>query len=223
MSFIRKIKKGKHTYLAEVEGKRINGKVVQKHIRYVGRELNGKIIKAGTIEDTEVIKVTTWAPLMILNTLAKEINLSEHLGDYGDYLLSLAYAHCLEPKSLNKMNDWFKRTDLHNMLNIDELSEKKLYHALDSINEKNSLSIQKDIFNSVKEVYKIDSKSYVFDVTNVYFYGSECPIAKKGKSKEGKNEAPTVRSAHSAASCGVSSFENSNNLSCATSFPCFLT
>jgi transposase len=187
MSFIRKIKKGKYTYLAEVEGKRINGKVVQKHIRYVGKELNGKIIKTGSIEDTEVTKVTTWAPLMILDCLAKEINLSDHLGDYGDYLLSLAYAHCLEPKSLNKMKDWYERTDLHNILNINELSEKKLYHALDSIDDKNSMSIQKNIFNSVKEKYRIDSKGYAFDVTNVYFYGSECPIAKKGKSKEGKN------------------------------------
>lgn len=187
MVFIRKIKKREHTYLAEVESKRINGKVIQKHIRYVGRELNGKIIKAGTIENTEVTKVTTWAPLMILNTLAKQISLSEYLGDYGDYLLSLAYAHCLEPKSLNKMKDWFERTDLHNMLNIKELSEKKLYHALDSINENNSLLIQKGIFNSIKEIYDINSKGYVFDVTNVYFYGTECPIAKKGRSKEGKN------------------------------------
>lgn len=188
MSFIRKIKKGKYTYLAEVEGRRINGKVVQKHIRYVGKELNGKVIKTGTIENTEVIKVTTWAPLLILNTLAKQINLSEHLGDYGDYLLSLAYAHCLEPKSLNKMKDWYERTDLHNMLEIKEISEKKLYYALDSINEKNSLLIQKGIFNSVREIYSLDSKGYIFDVTNVYFYGTECKIAKKGRNKEGKNK-----------------------------------
>ncbi len=187
MSFIRKIKKGKYTYLAEVEGKRINGKVVQKHIRYVGKELDGKIIKTGSIEDTEVTKVTTWAPLIVLDTLAKQINLSNHLGDYGDYLLSLAYAHCLEPKSLNKMKDWYERTDLHNILNIKEISEKKLYNVLDSIDEKNFMNIQKEIFNSVKEKYNIDSKGYVFDVTNVYFYGTECSIAKKGHNKEGKN------------------------------------
>ena len=64
MAFIRKIKKGKYTYLAEVEGKRINGKVVQKHIRYIGREKDGKIIKSGSIETTEVTKVTIWAPIL---------------------------------------------------------------------------------------------------------------------------------------------------------------
>lgn len=37
MAFIRKIKKKNGIYLAEVENKWINGKVVQKHIRYIGK------------------------------------------------------------------------------------------------------------------------------------------------------------------------------------------
>ena len=186
MTFIRKIKRGKFTYLAEVENKWIDGKVIQKHIRYVGKELNGEKILSGSIANAEVTKVTIWAPLLILNTIAKQINLSEILGDYGDYLLSLAYAHCLDPKSINKMEDWYQRTDLHKMLELKEVSEKKLYYALDSINDKNSELIQRKIFRSVQEIYKIIPKSYFFDVTNVYFHGTECSIAKKGKNKEGK-------------------------------------
>ena len=186
MVFIRKIKRGKFTYLAEVENKWVNGKVIQKHIRYIGKELNGEKILSGSIANAEVTKVTMWAPLLILNTLAKQINLSETLGDYGEYLLSLAYAHCLESKSLNKMEDWYKRTDLHKMLNIQDVSEKKLYYALDSINDKNSEVIQRRIFRSVQEIYKLIPKSYFFDVTNVYFHGTECSFAKKGKNKDGK-------------------------------------
>jgi len=49
MAFIRKIKRGQHTYLAKVENKWINGKVIQKHICYVGREINGKPIRSGTL------------------------------------------------------------------------------------------------------------------------------------------------------------------------------
>lgn len=185
MAFIRNIKKGGYTYLAEVENKWVNGKVVQKHLRYVGRKLNGRNIYSGSIENIEVTKVSTWAPLLVLNTLARQIHLSEILGDYGGYLLSLAYAHCLEPKSVNKMEEWFKRTDLHNMLSINEVSEKKLYHALDSVCGKKLELTQKKIFNAVKLGYNLYPKGYFFDVTNVYFYGTECSIGKKGKNKEG--------------------------------------
>ena len=188
MVFIRKIKKGKYIYLAKVENKWINGKVVQKHISYVGREINGEHIRSGTLENTDVTKVSIWAPLLILNSVAKEVNLSEILGEHGEYLLSLAYAHCLDPKSVNKMEDWFARTDLQNILKIKEVSEEKLYNALDSINEENLSVIQKKIFKSVTEVYDLHPEGYFFDVTNVYFYGTGCSIAKKGHNKEGKNK-----------------------------------
>ncbi len=38
MSFIRKIKRGNSVYYAEVENKWIDGKVMQKHIRYLGKD-----------------------------------------------------------------------------------------------------------------------------------------------------------------------------------------
>ena len=41
MSFIRKIKRGNSVYLAEVENHRnAEGKVVQKHIRYIGKQID---------------------------------------------------------------------------------------------------------------------------------------------------------------------------------------
>lgn len=38
MSFVRKIKRGNSVYYAEVESKRVGGKVVQRHIRYLGKD-----------------------------------------------------------------------------------------------------------------------------------------------------------------------------------------
>ena len=185
MSFIRRIKRGQYTYLAEVENRWINGKVIQKHIRYVGKELNGKPILSGSIANAEVAKVTIWAPLIALHTLAKQIRLPEILGEHGEYLLSMAYANCIDPKSVNRMEDWYQRTDLHKMLSISDVSEKKLYEALDSVNDNSSEIIQKNIFRSVREVYELAPDAYFFDVTNVYFYGTECSLAKKGHNKEG--------------------------------------
>src|SRR6202041_887462 len=44
MSFIRRIKREDKVYLGKVENVRINGKVVQRHIRYAGRAADGKTV-----------------------------------------------------------------------------------------------------------------------------------------------------------------------------------
>ena len=45
MSFIRKIKRKDSTYLVEVESVRVDGKVKQKVIKYLGKEIAGKPVK----------------------------------------------------------------------------------------------------------------------------------------------------------------------------------
>ena len=74
MSFIRKVKIGNKIYLSEVENKRINGKVVQKHIRYVGKEADGKTILSSSISNLQIDQVKIYGPLLILNHIAQEIH-----------------------------------------------------------------------------------------------------------------------------------------------------
>ena len=57
MSFIRKIKMGNSIYLAEVENQRIGGKVVQRHLRYVGKEVDDKPLLTGSVERSSVALV----------------------------------------------------------------------------------------------------------------------------------------------------------------------
>ena len=45
MAFIRKIKTKSGIYLAEVEGYRKDGKVKQRVIKYLGKEIDGKPVK----------------------------------------------------------------------------------------------------------------------------------------------------------------------------------
>ena len=124
MSYIRKIKRGNNAYLAEVEGKRINGKAVQRHIRYVGKQADGMAILSTSMSDVQVKQVKLYGPLLVLNYLAQEISLSEHLEEYGNELLSMAYAHCMDYESINQMPDWFEKTDLNMLLDLEGLTEK---------------------------------------------------------------------------------------------------
>ncbi len=70
MSFIRKRKRNGKVYLEEVESKRIDGKVVQKHIRYIGREANGKTVLSASLSNVEIEQVKVHGPLIVLHHLA---------------------------------------------------------------------------------------------------------------------------------------------------------
>jgi len=193
MSFTRKIKKGNRTYLAEVENQWINGKVVQKHIRYVGKEADGKTVLSASISDSEVEQVKLYGPLLVLDHLAKRVKLDQHLGECADEILSMVYAHCLDYKSINRMEKWFERTDLNVLLNIDGVTEARLLAALDSLEGLDSERLQKEIFESVREEYDLRISCVIYDVTNTYLYGKKCPLGKLGHDKEGVKGRPLIQ------------------------------
>ncbi|MBN1290663.1 MAG: transposase, partial [Candidatus Latescibacteria bacterium] len=187
MSFIRKIKKGNSVYLAEVENKRIDGRIVQKHIRYVGKEVDDKPILTGSVERSTVDKVTMFGPLLVLNEIASQIGLAEVLGDYGNYLLSLAYAHCVAPDSLKGMSQWYEKTEISNLLDIPTITYKRLVEALDSLDGRDGDTVQERIFSRLKDVLNLSPSGYLYDITNIYFYGVCCPLARKGQNAERRN------------------------------------
>ena len=193
MVFIRKLKNKHGTYLVEVESYREDGKVKQRYKRYIGKESDGKTILSSSISNIDIESVKVYGPLLVLHHLAQEINLQTILGEYGEELLSMVYAHCVEPKSINQMERWFEKTDLNFMLDLHRVTESRLLDALDSINKYGSEKIQKDIFESVKEKYDLDTSGILYDVTNTYFYGNKCQWGKRGKSKEQRNDKPLVQ------------------------------
>ena len=193
MSFVRKIKKGKKTYLAEVENRRIKGKVVQKHIKYIGREVDDRTLISISSAALKVNKVKIHGPLLVLNSIADQIKLSEILGSRSSEILSMVYAHCLNYRSVNYMPSWFERTDLNAILNLEGLTESRLLSALDAVNEDYIEACQKKIFKNVKSLYRLARSGVVYDVTNTYLYGTKCQLAKLGKSKDGRRGLPLVQ------------------------------
>jgi transposase len=193
MSFTRKIKVGNKTYLAEVENKRINGKVVQRHIRYIGKEADGKTILASSMSNIEIDEVKLYGPLLVLDSVSKRIKLPELLGEYGNEILSMVYAHCLDFKSILQMERWFARTDLAMLIPLENLTERRLYDALDTIERFENQHVQQRIFNRVMEEYELPISGVIYDVTNTYMYGKKCPFGKLGHDKEGVNGRPLIQ------------------------------
>lgn len=193
MSFIRKIKRGGRVYLAEVENVRVKGKIIQRHIRYIGREADGKTVLASSISNLQINDVKVFGPLLVLNQIAKSIGLHKVLGDYNQEILSMVYAHCIDYRSLNQMQSWYQKTDLNFLLDLDGLTETRLVGALDSLEKLNSTELQKEIFSNVKNEYMINGDGLIYDVTNTYFYGKRCSLGKLGKDKEGRQGNPLIQ------------------------------
>ena len=194
MSFIRRIKKKDgQVYLAEVESKWVNGKSVQKHIRYIGKEVDGEVVVSLSSKDLQVDSVKVYGPLLTLHSISQKIKLPEVLGEYSNEILSMAYAHCLDYKSVRNMPKWYERTDLNLLLNLGGLTQSRLVSAMDSINDDQIENYQEIIFRNVKKTYKIDSKGMVYDLTNTYFHGKNCAIGKRGRSKDGHRQNDLIQ------------------------------
>jgi len=193
MSFVRRIKRQGRVYLAEVENRWIKGTCVQRHIRYVGREADGKTLLAASLSEVEVEQVKLYGPLLVLNHLAKEIQLADQLGSYSQEILSLVYAHCLDYRSLNHMPTWFERSDLNFLLNLEGLTEKRLVGALDSLEALDAQAWQRRLFEGVCRQYRLRPSGVIYDVTNTYLYGRHCPLAKPGKDKEEVKGRPLIQ------------------------------
>jgi len=66
MSYLRKYRKIGQTYLSEFESIRINGKIVQRFIRYIGREANEKTILSYSISEDEITSVNFFSAVSFL-------------------------------------------------------------------------------------------------------------------------------------------------------------
>ena len=185
MVFIKRIKRGNHVYLAEVKSVRQKDKIRHEFIRYVGKEVDHKTILSGSIAQSEITRVSVYGPLLVLHDIATRLGLPKIFGEMSPYILSLVYAHCVEPGSLVSVQKWYERTDLQYILGLKEIGYDDLLSALDSINGREK-EIQQSMFESAKESLSIHPEGVFYDVTNVYFYGSECEIAKRGHSKDGQ-------------------------------------
>jgi transposase len=193
MSFIREIKKGDKTYLAEVQNRRVAGKVVQRFIRYVGKQVDGRTVLSTSLSDAEVEMVKLYGPLLVLHHLATEVQLPQLLGDYNQEILSLVYAHCLDYRSLNHMPTWFERTDLNLLLDLEGLTEKRLVSALDHLESLHTDAWQRRLFEGVCRTYRLRPSGVIYDVTNTYLYGRHCPLAKPGHDKEEVKGRPLIQ------------------------------
>lgn len=180
--FIRKIKKKSGTYLAKVESYRDeHGKIKQRVIQYLGKEIDGKAEKRVLTKDIQATNVKQSLDVLAIDKIAEELKLKEI--QYKP-ALSLVYSQLLEKRSINKLENWMRYTEIPDVLGMESPSMKDLYESLADINEEDFDKINEKML-SVFESYENIKESAIIDVTDTYFAGSKINI-KRRKGKDGQ-------------------------------------
>src|SRR3989344_696620 len=181
MAFIRKKKVGKNIYLEKVESYRKDGKIKQRVLEYLGKEIDGQPVKKVFANKIQIQSVKQSLDVLTIDKIAEDLNIKDL---ENPYVLSLIYSQLLENKSINKLEGWMKYTEIPYLLGFDKVSVKKLYESLADVDDADFEKVN-DKMLSVFSKYEKISKATIIDVTDTYFAGSSLNIKKrKGKDNQ---------------------------------------
>jgi hypothetical protein len=186
MSFIRKIKKGNSVYLARVENYREDGKVKQRVLEYVGKEVDGKPVKRVSSDNIEITSVKRHLDYSVLHQIAEKLSLPKLLGKDASRILLLVYTQILERKALYKLPAYADQTTLLDILGLSKLVDKELYEALDELDDMDFEPIERKVFEALLGNKK-ERSAMVIDVTDTYFNGHDADWSSR-RGKEGRVE-----------------------------------
>jgi transposase len=185
MAFIRKIRKGDAVYLAKVESYREGGKVRQRLIEYIGKEVNGMAAQKVDINSVEVENVQQYADISILYQLAIELKLHDLLGKHHKAILALLIAHLICKGSIVRVSKWIEHSTIKEVLGLPELTTEMLYNALDYLEECDFHSVEQSLYQHWVKIAADDNRSFVVDVTDTYYNGKGDGSSPR-KGKDGK-------------------------------------
>src|SRR5256884_934426 len=91
------------------------------------------------------------------------------------------------------MLHWFERTDLNVILNLQDLTERRLVGALKALERFDVMAVQRSIFENTRAFLGLKTRGVVYDVTNTYFHGKCCLLGRLGHDKENRKGYPLIQ------------------------------
>lgn len=136
MAFIRRIKKASGTYFAKVESYREDGKVKQKVVEYLGKDLVRKAkLKDDGGSKTGVAPDTVHNVLQSIHNAACELGLPDFFGNKGYPLLAVTYKHLHDGNNLFSFPEWIERNNPGKLFGIKDFNKLESGFSLDFINK----------------------------------------------------------------------------------------
>ena len=122
-TFIRKIKTKSGTYLAEVRNKRVDGKVKQEFIRYIGKDMNSVPARRVTTEDVRVMEVRRSLDVEAIDRIARKFGIESTIPRAS---MVMVYSQLLDRPSISRMQEYLNNTEILRYLNIPSIRTEDL-------------------------------------------------------------------------------------------------
>jgi len=207
-SLISKIVKG-NQYWYVVESRRVNGKVKQEVIEYIGntKKLYERVSGGDNAALSETITIKSYshgdtdALLKIANMLEVdkilEGSFSPQLRDgikRSTSLILAAIQRACDPKSKNEFKNWFETTSLPYRMGINArvMTSQHFWDQMDAITSEELHNAEDALTEMILSKYNIGLDKIALDYTNYFTYissGNEkSTLAKRGKNKQKRND-----------------------------------
>jgi transposase len=117
------------------------------------------------------------SPEKTSNTRQKEISTA-------DIAKLLTFYRCLDPGSYLSAVEWFETTTCNLLLDMEpgQVNESRFYRELTAI-EKQKEKIEQWLYQTLKNRNEKSMRIVFYDLSDSYFEGRKCPIAKPGRTK----------------------------------------
>lgn len=117
----------------------------------------------------------------------------------GEYFLYCIWNRMIDPKSKNKISDWYGQTAIQHIrpVEIKELSRQRYWEKWERVTEKHIDRIAQQFFGQLWRIEKFDADCLLFDTTNYYTFmasETESDLAVRGKNKQGRHRTGEPRS-----------------------------
>jgi len=200
----KKMKKGRpYYYVREIA--RVDGKPKVINQVYLGSPDRILEMAQGGKNRPEKIQAQSFGALWLANLVEKEINLAGLIDEVveakkekdktptvGEYFLYAVYNRMIQACSKRAMPGWYKPTAIQHIrpVQIDELNSQMYWFKWDQVGKQQLEKITKNFLQRISELEPSSSDCFMFDTTNYYTFmasDTESDLARRGKSKEGRN------------------------------------
>jgi len=204
-SIVKKIIKGKPYYYAR-ECRRVNGKPKIVWQKYLGRaaDIIGAVRHATSPQEADVIEYGLTAALYdlaltlgLVSLIDRHCPKREQGPSIGQYMLIAAINRCSQPRSKNKIGQWYSSTALRRLmpLAVSALSSQRFWDNMSLLDREKIRAIERDLAKALVEGEGIGLDCLLYDTTNFFTYiatETDSLIPQRGHNKQKRDDLKQI-------------------------------